>query len=87
VSPSRSKPERKAKSRSTRAFVDAIDEGRARLLVGEKSFTVPAELLPPGAREGDWVDIAVTGAPAPPDEGEARRRRLGERDPGGDIEL
>ena len=72
---------------AARAFVDAIDEGVARLLIGEQAFTLPAALLPAGVREGDWVEITVARAPAPPDDTEARRRRLGKDDPGGDIEL
>ena len=41
--------------------------------------------LPQAAREGSWIDIAV--APAPADDTQERRRRLGADDPGGDIEL
>jgi hypothetical protein len=75
------------KPKVTRAFLDALDEGMARLLVGEEAFTVPATLLPRGAREGRWVDIVVTWAPAPPDDSEARRRRLSGGDRGGDFAL
>jgi hypothetical protein len=70
-----------------RAFVDAVDEGVARLLIGEQTFTLPAHLLPAGVGEGDWVEISVGRAPAPPDDTEARRARLGGDDPGGDVKL
>jgi len=74
-------------STRTRAFVDAIDEGVARLLVCEQAFTLPARLLPAGVREGDWVEISVGRAPAPPDDTERRRSRLAGDDPGGDVKL
>jgi hypothetical protein len=74
-------------AQTTRAFIDAIEAGRARLLVGEEAFTMPSRLLPAGVREGDWVDIAIGLAPAPPDDSEARRARLSKDDPGGDIDL
>jgi hypothetical protein len=71
----------------TRAFVDAIDEGIARLLIGEQAFTLPAALLPAGVSEGDWVEITVGRAAPPPDDTAARRSRLSSDDPGGDIDL
>lgn len=73
--------------KETDAFVDALEDEAARLLVGEEAVTVPRALLPAGAVEGSWVRIAVSVVPAPPDDTEARRRRLGQADPGGDIEL
>jgi hypothetical protein len=74
---------------STAAFVDAIDEGVARLLIGEQAFTLPARLLPAGVGEGAWVEISVGRAPAPPDDtgGAQRRSRLAGDDPGGDVKL
>jgi hypothetical protein len=74
-------------AKTTRAFVDAVEAGVARLLVGEQAFTLPLALLPAGLREGDWVDITLARAPAPPDDTEARRARLSKDDPGGDIDL
>jgi hypothetical protein len=71
----------------TRAFVDAIDADVARLLAGERAFTLPLALLPAGVREGDWVELTIARAPAPPDDTEARRARLSRDDPGGDIDL
>jgi len=69
------------------AFVDAIDEGIARLVIGTRTFELPAEVLPAGTREGTWVRLAAMATPAPPDDTEARRRALGADDPGGDIKL
>jgi hypothetical protein len=74
-------------ARETPAFVDAVEDEVARLLVGEQAFTVPRALLPAGAGEGSWVKIGIAVIPAPPDDSEERRRRLGAGDPGGDIEL
>jgi hypothetical protein len=74
-------------AKTTRAFVDAIEAGVARLLVGEQAFSMPAALLPAGAREGDWLELVITRAPAPPDDTEGRRARLSKEDPGGDIDL
>ena len=75
------------KGRETIAFVDAVEGEVARLLVEERAVTVPRALLPTDAREGSWVKIGVAVIPAPPDDTEERRRRLGQSDPGGDIEL
>lgn len=72
---------------ATRAFVDAVEGATARLVVGDRAFDVPRTLLPPGVREGAWIEIAITEADAPPDDTEARRSRLGRGDPGGNIKL
>lgn len=70
-------------------FVDAIEGDSARLLLGTEAFTVPARLLPAGAKEGSWLRPSFALAPAPPDDGAsaALRRRLGRDDDGGDIKL
>ena len=68
-------------------FVDAIDEDSVRLLLDTRSFTVPLALLPNGVGEGQWVRLAVTAAPAPPDRTTVRRQSLGHDDPGGNIKL
>ena len=38
-------------------YVDSIKEGICTLLVGKKAFSVdlPAQLLPRGTSEGDWL--------------------------------
>jgi hypothetical protein len=82
-------PALSARPPGTRLYVDAIEAGHARLLLGQEAFEVPASLLPPGTKEGSWLVASFVLAPAPPEEAEAeaRRRRLGEGDDGGDIKL
>jgi hypothetical protein len=67
--------------------VDAIEAGRARLVLGEEAFTVPARLLPKGAREGSWIELSGRVVPAPPSRAAAIRRKLAKDDPGGPIKL
>jgi hypothetical protein len=71
----------------TLLFVDQIENGSARLLLGTEAFNVPARLLPPGAKEGSWLRWSFALAPAPQDTGAAIRDRLREGDDGGDIKL
>jgi hypothetical protein len=73
-------------ARTTDLFVDAVEDGRARLILGEEAFTVPAALLPEGAREGSWIRLTAGLIPAPVDP-DVLRRRLGGDDPGGPIKL
>jgi len=70
-------------------FVDAVEAGHARLLLGQEAFEVPARLLPRAAKEGSWLRATFQLTSAPPEEAEAeaRRRRLGQHDDGGDIKL
>ncbi len=70
-------------------YVDAVENGRARLLFGRDAFEVPAVLLPRGAREGSWLRWSLELAPAPPDDdqGSTLRAKLGRDDDGGDIDL
>jgi hypothetical protein len=68
-------------------FVDAIEGGSARLLLGVEAFNLPARLLPAGAKEGSWVRLSFEISEAPPDEAEALRRKLGQGDDGGNIKL
>ena len=73
-------------ARTTAVFVDAVENGRARLLLGDDAFTVPAALLPARAREGTWLKLTVTVTP-PQVDPDALRRKLGRGDPGGPIKL
>lgn len=68
-------------------FVDAIEAGIARLLLGVEAFEVPARLLPADAKEGSWLRLSLELAPAPPDGADLLRRKLGQGDDGGDIKL
>ncbi len=69
-------------------FVDAVEGETARLvLAGGAAFSIPARLLPAGAKEGSWLQASFALAPAPPDAAAEIRRRLGRDDDGGDIKL
>ena len=57
------KPAPPPRSKTTAVFVDAVENGRARLLVGEDAFTLPAALLPEGAGEGSWLQLSFTETP------------------------
>jgi len=69
-------------------FVDAVEGDTARLVLsGGAAFSVPVRLLPPGAKEGSWLQASFTLAPPPPDDAAEIRARLGKGDDGGDIKL
>ena len=70
-------------------FVDAIEAGTARLLLGVDAFTLPVRLLPAGAKEGSWLRLSFELAPAPPDADDdgALRRKLGRDDDGQNFKL
>jgi hypothetical protein len=74
-------------TKETIVFIDEVEDRVVRLVIGEQVFHLPRELLPADARVGQWLRISVAVAPAPPDDGAALRKRLGEDDPGGDIKL
>jgi len=74
--------------KTTVIFVDEIEDDSARLLLDERSFTVPRSLLPEDAREGQWLRLSVARTSAAAgDDTAARRARLGDHDPGGKIKL
>jgi hypothetical protein len=85
--PGGAKPPGRAKPPGPPLFVDAIEGGVARLLLGTRAFALPAALLPAGVKEGGWVTVRVAPTSAPPDDTEAIRAALAKDDPGGDIEL
>jgi hypothetical protein len=68
-------------------FVDALEDTSARLLLGERAFSLPRDLLPADVREGQWLLLQVDHTPAPPNQTHALREVLGRDDPGGDIKL
>jgi hypothetical protein len=74
-------------SKTTAVFVDAVEDGLARLELGEQAFTVPAALLPDGAGEGSWLTLTATVTAPPSSDPDALRRELGKDDPGGPIKL
>jgi hypothetical protein len=73
--------------RLTQIFVDAIEGGVATILLANDSWSVPADVLPVGVSEGDWVTLATRTSAAPPDDTAARRDGLSADDPGGPIKL
>lgn len=77
----------RAEPRETLVFVDSVEAGTARLLVGERAFSLPADLLPAGAREGAWLRMSLAVTDPPPGRADEIRRDLSGDDPGGDIEL
>jgi hypothetical protein len=68
-------------------FVDAIEDDEVRVLLGEQRHVLPRALLPPGAREGSWLRLAVAPSQEVGEEIEARRARLLRSDPGGKVKL
>jgi hypothetical protein len=68
-------------------YVDAIEAGRARLVLDADAFTIPARLLPEGAREGSWIELEARIVPAPPSRAGTIRKKLAKDDPGGPIKL
>jgi hypothetical protein len=68
-------------------FVDAIEDGHARLVLDDTTFTIPAQLLPKAAREGTWIRLTIGVVPAPPSRAAAIRSKLAKDDPGGPIKL
>ena len=74
------------KTKTSAVFVDAVENGRARLMLGTDAFTVPAALLPDDAGEGSWLKLSTTVTP-PQADPDSLRRKLGRGDPGGPIKL
>jgi len=68
-------------------FIDEVEDQVARLVLDDQVFHLPRGLLPADAREGQWLRISVALTPAPPGDSAALRKRLGDSDPGGDINL
>jgi hypothetical protein len=73
--------------RCSLVYVDAIEAGHARLVLDDDAFTVPARLLPDGAREGSWLELEARIVPAPASRADAIRKKLAKDDPGGPIKL
>lgn len=71
-----------------RLFVDQVEGDVARVLAdAEQVLTVPLALLPPGVREGDWVELTVGIIDPPPSDAAELRQRLAKDDPGGPLKL
>ena len=63
------------KSKTTRVFVDQVDEGIATIIISEQTARVPVSLLAAGAGEGQWIEIAIRLVPVPREHARGRRRR------------
>jgi hypothetical protein len=74
-------------AKKTTLFIDEIEDDSARLLLDQRSFTIPRALLPEGSHEGEWLTLSLARTSPPPDDTAARRKRLGAHDPGGTIKL
>jgi hypothetical protein len=68
------------------AELDRFEDYGLAVLVDEhgREMSVPADQLPPGSKQGDWLKLefcgsAVTGAAVDEDETEARRKRIEEK--------
>jgi hypothetical protein len=81
------KPARARPSPPFVLFVDAVEQGRARLVLDDEAFTIPARLLPRGAREGAWIQLSIGVVPAPASDAAALRKKLARGDRGGPIKL
>jgi hypothetical protein len=68
-------------------LVDAVEDGHARLVLDDEAFTVPARLLPRGAREGTWIQLSTGVVSAPASDAAALRKKLAGGDRGGPIKL
>jgi hypothetical protein len=88
---SASPPDREAPC--TAIFVDAIEDGVARVLDAHEqgSWSLPLAWLPANTREGEWLSLTTHRSSPPPDPDgktpEARRASLSADDPGGPIKL
>jgi hypothetical protein len=74
-------------TRTTTLFIDEIEDDSARLLLDQRSFTIPRALLPEDSHEGEWLTLSVARTPPPAGDTAARRGRMGADDPGGTIKL
>jgi hypothetical protein len=75
------------KAKPNALFVDAIEDHHARLVLDDEVFTIPARLLPRGAREGSWIELSIGVVPAPASDAAAIRKKLARGDRGGPIKL
>ena len=89
----RPKPPAPPEPRVSRAFLDGLEAGVARLLLkdeqGEwRSYNLPAAVLPKDAQEGGWLELSARSIPPPPDlDARALREQLGRSDRGGNFSL
>jgi len=86
-------PESKVQPAVTRAFVDGLEEGKARLLLedahGEwQTYHLPAAVLPADVKEGSWLELTARSTAAPTQyDSRGPREKLGRNDKGGNFSL
>ena len=53
------------RDKSTSAFIDSMEFGMCRLLLGDESFpiTIPAKFIPDGMSEGEYMNMLFVPAP------------------------
>jgi hypothetical protein len=70
-------------------FIDAIEDDEVWVVLGEARHRMPRALLPPGAREGNWLRLGVDAAQERKvaEELQARREGLGPAAPKGNLKL
>lgn len=53
------------RDKSTSAFIDSMEFGMCRLLLGDESFpiTIPAKFIPDGMSEGECMNMLFVPAP------------------------
>ena len=86
-------PSSTAPPRVTRAFVDGLEAGVARLLLADEQgewriYHLPAAVLPKDGQEGGWLELSTRRIPPPPDlDARALREQLGRGDRGGNFSV
>lgn len=45
---------------ATKLYYDRVEADRAVLIIGDEEFSIPLDLLPPEAREGDHLELRIT---------------------------
>jgi hypothetical protein len=56
---------REGKVTVVRAFVDAVEDERATLVIGDQTAGVPAAILPDGVGEGGWIEMRIKAIQEP----------------------
>ena len=79
--------------RTTRAYLDGIEEGTARLLLEDAhgewlTYHLPTAALPTDAKEGSWLELGTRSIAAPAEfDSRAPRGKLGRSDRGENFSL
>ena len=91
--PAAATPATPASLHTTRAYVDGLEAGKARLLLEDQqgewqTYHLPASALPQDAKEGSWLELGARSITAPTEfDSRIPRAKLGRSDRGGDFSL